>query len=132
RRRPGPVHARRDDARRGGRGGCREHRGGCVLEVRGATDPEERMSETEDPIEGEIRFDPIEEAIADIGEGRIVIVVDDADRENEGDFVMAAEKATPEAVNFMATHGRGIICLPCEGARLDELRIPLMVTPRAG
>jgi len=90
------------------------------------------MSETEDPIEGEIRFDPIEEAIADIGEGRIVIVVDDADRENEGDFVMAAEKATPEAVNFMATHGRGIICLPCEGVRLDELRIPLMVTPRDG
>jgi 3,4-dihydroxy 2-butanone 4-phosphate synthase/GTP cyclohydrolase II len=57
----------------------------------------------------------------------MIIVVDDADRENEGDFVMAAEKATPEAVNFMVTNGRGIVCLPCTGERLDELRIPLMV-----
>lgn len=72
-------------------------------------------------------FAPIEEAIEEIRRGRIVVVVDDADRENEGDFIMAAEKATPEAVNFMATHGRGIICLPCERQRLEELRIPLMV-----
>jgi 3,4-dihydroxy 2-butanone 4-phosphate synthase/GTP cyclohydrolase II len=77
-------------------------------------------------------FDPIEEAIADIREGRVVIVVDDADRENEGDFVMAGEKVTPEAVNFMATHGRGIICMPSAGWRLDELRIPLMVAGRDG
>jgi 3,4-dihydroxy 2-butanone 4-phosphate synthase / GTP cyclohydrolase II len=54
-------------------------------------------------------------------------VVDDADRENEGDLVMAAEKVTPEAINFMATHGRGIVCMPCRGERLDELHIPLMV-----
>jgi 3,4-dihydroxy 2-butanone 4-phosphate synthase / GTP cyclohydrolase II len=73
-------------------------------------------------------FDPIEEAVADIRAGKMVIVVDDADRENEGDFVMAAEKVTPEAINFMATHGRGIICMPCTGSRLDELRIPLMVS----
>ncbi|MFN2543407.1 MAG: bifunctional 3,4-dihydroxy-2-butanone-4-phosphate synthase/GTP cyclohydrolase II, partial [Actinomycetota bacterium] len=73
-------------------------------------------------------FQPIERAVEDISEGRIVIVVDDADRENEGDFVMAAEKVTPEAINFMATHGRGIICMPCAGWRLDELEIPLMVT----
>jgi 3,4-dihydroxy 2-butanone 4-phosphate synthase / GTP cyclohydrolase II len=77
-------------------------------------------------------FASIEEAVEDISRGRIVIVVDDADRENEGDFVMAAEKATPEAINFMATHGRGIICLPTTGERLDHLRIPLMVGPRDG
>jgi 3,4-dihydroxy 2-butanone 4-phosphate synthase/GTP cyclohydrolase II len=74
-------------------------------------------------------FARIEEAIEDIRQGRIVIVVDDADRENEGDFIMAAEKATPDAINFMATHGRGIICMPVEGRRLDELRIPLMAGP---
>ena len=76
----------------------------------------------------EVTFDPIEDAIEEIRAGRIVIVVDDADRENEGDFVMAAEAATPEAVNFMVTHGRGIVCMPCAGWRLDELRIPLMVS----
>ncbi len=77
-------------------------------------------------------FASIEEAIEDIKAGRIVIVVDDADREDEGDFVMAAEKVTPEAINFMATHGRGIICLPCAASRLDELDIPLMVTAKHG
>jgi 3,4-dihydroxy 2-butanone 4-phosphate synthase/GTP cyclohydrolase II len=77
-------------------------------------------------------FDLIADALEEIKAGRIVIVVDDADRENEGDFIMAAEKATPEAINFMATHGRGIVCMPCEGERLDELRIPLMVTPKEG
>ena len=77
-------------------------------------------------------FASIEEAVAEIREGRVLIVVDDADRENEGDFVMAAEKVTPEAINFMATHGRGIICMPCEGERLDELRIPLMVASKQG
>ena len=60
--------------------------------------------------------------------GRMVIVVDDADRENEGDFIMAAEKATPESLNFMVTHGRGIVCMPMTPQRLDELRIPLMVS----
>ena len=58
----------------------------------------------------------------------MVIVVDDEDRENEGDLTMAAEKVTPEAINFMATHGRGLICLPMTGERLDKLEIPLMVT----
>ena len=72
-------------------------------------------------------FASIEEAVEDIRQGRIVIVVDDADRENEGDFVMAAEKVTPKAINFMATHGRGLICTPCEGKRLEELGIPMMV-----
>jgi 3,4-dihydroxy 2-butanone 4-phosphate synthase/GTP cyclohydrolase II len=73
-------------------------------------------------------FAPIEDAIADIAAGRIVIVVDDADRENEGDFVMAAERATPEAINFMVTHGRGIVCLPTTAQRLDELHVPPMVS----
>ncbi|MBA3552664.1 MAG: bifunctional 3,4-dihydroxy-2-butanone-4-phosphate synthase/GTP cyclohydrolase II [Actinobacteria bacterium] len=77
-------------------------------------------------------FESIEEALEDIRAGLMVIVVDDADRENEGDFVMAAEKVTPDAINFMATHGRGIICMPCEGTRLDELRIPLMVASEDG
>jgi 3,4-dihydroxy 2-butanone 4-phosphate synthase/GTP cyclohydrolase II len=73
-------------------------------------------------------FAPIDRALEDIRDGKVVIVVDDADRENEGDFIMAAEKATPEAINFMVTHGRGIVCLPMSQQRLDELRIPLMVT----
>jgi 3,4-dihydroxy 2-butanone 4-phosphate synthase/GTP cyclohydrolase II len=73
-------------------------------------------------------FATIDEALADIRAGRMVIVVDDADRENEGDFIMAAEKATPENLNFMVTHGRGIVCMPMTSQRLDELRIPLMVS----
>ena len=71
-------------------------------------------------------FATIEEAIAELAAGRMVIVVDDESRENEGDFVMAAEMVTPAAVNFMATYGRGLICLPLTGARIDELRIPPM------
>ena len=70
---------------------------------------------------------PIDEAIAAIRRGEMVIVVDDEDRENEGDLTIAAEKVTPEAINFMATHGRGLICMPMTGARLDELEIPLQV-----
>lgn len=69
----------------------------------------------------------ITEAIEDIKAGRVVIIIDDESRENEGDLAMAAEKVTPEAINFMAKHGRGLICLPIIGQRLDELRIPLMV-----
>jgi 3,4-dihydroxy 2-butanone 4-phosphate synthase / GTP cyclohydrolase II len=71
-------------------------------------------------------FSTVERAIAEIAAGRMVIVVDDESRENEGDLVMAAEKVTPDAVNFMATHGRGLICLPLTGERLDDLRIPPM------
>jgi len=72
-------------------------------------------------------FASIEQAIADIADGKVVIVVDDADRENEGDFIMAAEKTSADAVNFMATHGRGLICMPIVGERLDQLGIPPMV-----
>ena len=68
------------------------------------------------------------EAIEDIRAGKFIIVVDDESRENEGDLAMAAEKVTPEAINFMAKHGRGLICFPITGQRLDELGIPLMVT----
>ncbi|MBA3297044.1 MAG: bifunctional 3,4-dihydroxy-2-butanone-4-phosphate synthase/GTP cyclohydrolase II [Acidobacteria bacterium] len=73
-------------------------------------------------------FAPIEEAIADIRDGRMVIVVDDEDRENEGDLTIAAEKVTPEVINFMAKHGRGLICIPMTEERLDELELPLMVS----
>jgi 3,4-dihydroxy 2-butanone 4-phosphate synthase / GTP cyclohydrolase II len=73
-------------------------------------------------------FATIEEGIEEIRQGRILVVVDDEDRENEGDFVMAADKITPEAVNFMATHGRGLICMPMTGERLDQLKLSMMVT----
>ena len=73
-------------------------------------------------------FAKIEEAIADIRAGRMVVVVDDEDRENEGDLTIAAQKVTPEAINFMAKHGRGLICLPMTRQRLAELEIPLMVS----
>jgi 3,4-dihydroxy 2-butanone 4-phosphate synthase/GTP cyclohydrolase II len=66
-------------------------------------------------------FSTIEEGIEEIRQGRILLVVDDEDRENEGDLVMAADRVTPEAVNFMAKHGRGLICVPLLGERLDEL-----------
>ena len=69
----------------------------------------------------------MEEALEDIRNGRFVVVVDDENRENEGDLVLAAEKATPEAINFMVYHARGLVCMPVTGERLDELNIPLMV-----
>ncbi|HET6454731.1 MAG TPA: bifunctional 3,4-dihydroxy-2-butanone-4-phosphate synthase/GTP cyclohydrolase II [Armatimonadota bacterium] len=72
-------------------------------------------------------FCSIEEAIQDIREGKILIVVDDEDRENEGDFIMAAESVTPEAINFMAKHGRGLICLPTTQKRLEDLGLGMMV-----
>ncbi|HEC83462.1 MAG TPA: bifunctional 3,4-dihydroxy-2-butanone-4-phosphate synthase/GTP cyclohydrolase II [Firmicutes bacterium] len=77
---------------------------------------------------GEVKgFDTIEEAIEDIRQGKMVIVVDDEDRENEGDFILAAEKVTPEAINFMAKYGRGLICVAMTPERLDELGLGPMV-----
>ena len=73
-------------------------------------------------------FAKIEDAIEDIRAGRMVIVVDDEDRENEGDLTIAAEMVTPETINFMAKYGRGLICLPMTRQRLDELEVPLMVS----
>jgi len=72
-------------------------------------------------------FASIEDAVAAIRAGRMIIVVDDEDRENEGDLTIAAEKITPEAINFMARYGRGLICLSMTPERIDELEIPLMV-----
>src|SRR5947208_16036916 len=73
------------------------------------------------------RFDLIESVIADLQKGKMVIVVDDADRENEGDLIMAAEFVTPAAINFMAQHGRGLICVPTNSERLQQLGIGRMV-----
>ena len=69
----------------------------------------------------------IEEAIDDIKQGKVVIVVDDENRENEGDFITAARNVTPDVINFMATHGRGLICAPLIESRCDELELNLMV-----
>ena len=76
---------------------------------------------------GQYQFNTIEEAIWDIRNGKMVIVVDDENRENEGDIVVAAQKCTPEIVNFMASHAKGLICMPLQGKRLDELKINQMV-----
>src|SRR5690349_7665657 len=73
-------------------------------------------------------FAPIDQAIKAIRAGEMIIVVDDEDRENEGDLTMAASKVTPEAVNFMVKHGRGLLCLAMTPERLDELEIPLEVS----
>ncbi|MFM7078358.1 MAG: 3,4-dihydroxy-2-butanone-4-phosphate synthase, partial [Bacteroidota bacterium] len=74
------------------------------------------------------RLDTIEDALADIRAGKVVIVVDVEDRENEGDFIAASRCATPEVVNFMATHGRGLICVSLTAERCDELRLEMMVS----
>src|ERR1700745_3875628 len=71
-------------------------------------------------------FATVEEAVEEIRNGRMIVLVDDEDRENEGDLVMAAEKITPEAINFMAKYGRGLICMPLTEERCDELHLPLM------
>ena len=72
----------------------------------------------------ELKLNTIEEAIADFREGKFVIVVDDEDRENEGDLIVAAEKITPEQVNFMLKHARGVLCAPITISRCKELELP--------
>ena len=74
-----------------------------------------------------LQFDAIDDVLRDVAAGRIVIVTDDADRENEGDLIMAAEKATPQAVNFMSMHGRGLICVPITNERAEHLGLSRMV-----
>ncbi|MEO7174300.1 MAG: 3,4-dihydroxy-2-butanone-4-phosphate synthase, partial [Saprospiraceae bacterium] len=74
-----------------------------------------------------IQLDSIESAILAIKSGQVIIVVDDEDRENEGDFICAAECVSPEIINFMATHGRGLICAPINEDRADELGLHMMV-----
>ena len=76
----------------------------------------------------DIKLDTIEEAIEEIRKGNFVVVVDDEDRENEGDLIIAAEAITPEKVNFMETHAKGLLCVPLTGERCDELDLPMMVT----
>jgi 3,4-dihydroxy 2-butanone 4-phosphate synthase / GTP cyclohydrolase II len=75
-----------------------------------------------------MKFNTIEEGIEDIKKGKMVILVDDEDRENEGDLTMAAEAVTPEAINFMAMHGRGLICLSLTSERVEQLQLPMMTT----
>src|SRR6185295_10172692 len=72
-------------------------------------------------------FDTIEDVLSDVARGKLVIVTDDADRENEGDLVIAAEKVTPDAVNFMAKFGRGLICVPISNERAEQLGLQRMV-----
>ncbi|MBB6674197.1 bifunctional 3,4-dihydroxy-2-butanone-4-phosphate synthase/GTP cyclohydrolase II [Cohnella nanjingensis] len=76
----------------------------------------------------EIRFDTIEEAIADLKQGKMILVVDDEDRENEGDLIVLAEKATPEVINFMITEARGLVCVPITPERAEQLDLPPMVS----
>ena len=76
----------------------------------------------------EIIFSSIEEITEDLRQGKMVIIVDDEDRENEGDLAIAAEKVTPDAINFMARYGRGLVCLSMSGERLDQLEIPMIVS----
>ena len=78
-------------------------------------------------MEQEYKFDTIEQAIADLKAGKMVLVTDDADRENEGDLIMSAEHVTTEAINFMATYAKGLICMPCDGKILDRLQLDPMV-----
>ncbi len=86
------------------------------------------MSGNPQNVTESFKLNTIEEAIEDIKKGKILIVVDDEDRENEGDFICAAECITPEIINFMATHGRGLICAPIDEKRADELELEMMVS----
>ncbi len=77
--------------------------------------------------QGQFEFASIEDAVRDLKAGRMIVVIDDEDRENEGDLIMAADMITPKAINFMATHGKGLICLAMTGERLDHLELTPMV-----
>lgn len=85
------------------------------------------VSQHQEELATEFRFDPINAALADLKAGRSIVVVDDENRENEGDLICAAQFATPDTINFMAVEARGLICLAMMGERLDELDLPLMV-----
>src|SRR5207237_5899638 len=111
----------RDDARRARARRPRERRGGRARQVRRA--PARTYDSTVTAVEQKTPFATIDEAIADIRNGKFVVLVDDPDRENEGDLVIAAQFATPEAINFMATHARGLICLSLTEERADELAL---------
>jgi len=117
-------HAGRDDAGHAGGRSSDQPRGRRPREVRRAAhDPLRGTIRPEMDTERTTAFAPIEEAIEDFRQGKFVVVVDAADRENEGDLTIAAQFATPEAINFMATHGRGLICLCLTEERCDELQL---------
>ena len=86
------------------------------------------MTDNQPKAKLELQLDSVTDAIEAIRKGQVIIVVDDEDRENEGDFICAAECVTPDIINFMATHGRGLICTPIDENRADELDLPMMVT----
>jgi len=96
------------------------------LEANGAKSVIERRNPQLE-INNSVMLDSIEEALEDIRNGKIVIVVDDEDRENEGDFICAARHVTPEVINFLVTHGRGLVCAPLIEERCEELGLDLMV-----
>ena len=83
-------------------------------------------------VESALEFSSVEEIVADLRIGKMVIIVDDEERENEGDLLMAADKVTPEDINFMAKYGRGLICLTLTQSRCNLLRLPLMATQNTG
>jgi len=94
-----------------------------------STDPHEaKAAAAESPIDAAVR-ERVEAALADIRAGKMIVLVDDEDRENEGDLCMAAELVTPEAINFMAKWGRGLICLPLDERQIDQLALPMMSAP---
>src|SRR5216117_1153178 len=112
----GALSQSRPDTLKGG------HRTTALSEISRSEPPHVGCYENDDAFE----FASIEEALDELRAGRMIVVIDDEDRENEGDLTMAAEAITPEAINFMATHGRGLICLAMTGERLDELELPPM------
>ena len=129
RRRRGPGTARAPRAARVPvcRRGATAHQGWASLQRRGRPSREDREPRVRQRKEADVSFVPITEALERIARGEIVIVVDGQEREDEGDLTMSAQFATPEALNFMITHGRGLLCMPCDAKRLDALRIGPMV-----
>ncbi len=121
-----PRDAAADESRRDRRGRDRQHRGGHPRQARRATDAVLSGGSRMSPSQTATPFATIEQAIEDIRQGKMVVVCDDEDRENEGDLTMAAQFATPEAINFMAKEGRGLICLSLTAERCDELGLDLM------
>jgi 3,4-dihydroxy 2-butanone 4-phosphate synthase/GTP cyclohydrolase II len=91
-----------------------------------------RFGGPDEAREEPLAFASIDQALADFRDGKLVLILDDEERENEGDLAIAAQHATPQAIAFLATHARGLICMPMDGRRLDELGIPLMVPLRQG
>jgi 3,4-dihydroxy-2-butanone 4-phosphate synthase/GTP cyclohydrolase II len=105
---------------------------GHALDLTAPAEPRPEPIDEAPPFDEASPFASIPDALRELRAGRMIVVVDDEDRENEGDLTMLAESVTPEAINFMATHGRGLICLAMSGQRLDQLELPPMVGRQAG